>query len=363
MRDLIRTKWAAVGAAVAVTLGAGGVSLTQAAISSGEKPVYIALDAPCRLVDTRPATTIGPKNTPIAAGDANVYEIQVTGANGNCTGPLAIPAEAAAVATNVTAIAPVAPTTGRSFFTVYPGDATRPTTSNLNFLNGAPPVPNKVDVGLSATGTIKIYNNEGEAHAAVDVFGYYIDHNHDDLYYTEGEVDTALGAKANAADVYTKAETDAAVATKDNVEADVDSSTSPVALSATDAVVASVTVQTPTSGYVVVNSGGYVWNGDTIVRCSITPGTTVDLSASVNINVNATANRSAAGTTRGFTINKLFLPGSNSATYNLVCDTSGGTASYEDPQLTAIFVPDPDAFGLIVIGSGTDDGAPDASDG
>jgi hypothetical protein len=201
MRDLIRTKWAAVGAALAVTLGAGGVSLTQAAISDGEKPVYVALVEPCRLVDTRPASNIGPKNTPISAGDAGVYEIQVTGANGNCTGGLAIPADAVAVATNVTAIAPVATATGRSYFTVYPGDAARPTTSNLNFLNGAPPAPNKVDVGLSATGTIKIYNNEGTAHAAVDVFGYYIDHNHDDRYYTETEVDTALGAKANTADI------------------------------------------------------------------------------------------------------------------------------------------------------------------
>lgn len=198
MKDLIRTKWAAVGAAVAVTLGAGGVSLTQAAISSGEKPVYVALVEPCRLVDTRPASNIGPKNTPIAAGEASAYEIQVTGANGNCTGALAIPAEAVAVAANVTAIAPVAPTTGRSFFTVYPGDAALPTTSNLNFLNGAPPAPNKVDVGLSATGTIRIFNNEGTAHAAVDVFGYYIDHNHDDRYYTETEVDTAIASATDA---------------------------------------------------------------------------------------------------------------------------------------------------------------------
>ena len=191
MREIMRTRWAAIGAAVAVSLGAGGVSLTQAALTSGEKPVYVALDAPCRLVDTRPTSLVGPKNTPIAAGDAEAYEIQVTGANGQCIGGLAIPADATAVALNVTAIAPVATTTGRSYFTVYPADATRPNTSNLNFLNGSPPVPNKVDVGLSATGKIKIYNNEGTAHAAVDVFGYYVDHFHDDRYYTEAEVDAA----------------------------------------------------------------------------------------------------------------------------------------------------------------------------
>jgi hypothetical protein len=205
--SMIRSRWAAVGAAVAVTLGAGGVSLTQAAISSGEKPVFVSLDAPCRVVDTR-------SGSPIGAGDAAALTVQITGANGACTGALAIPADAVGVATNVTVIQPNGAASGRSYFTVYPNGATRPITSNLNFVNGQAPTPNKVDVGIGTGGQIIIYNNEGTAHAAVDIFGYYIDHNHDDRYYTEGEVDTALGAKADAADVYTKAEADAAHATK-----------------------------------------------------------------------------------------------------------------------------------------------------
>ena len=197
MRELLRTKWAAVGAAVAVTLGAGGVSLTQAAISTGEKPVYISLDAPCRVIDTR-------SGSPIGAGDANALTVQITGTNGECKDTLAIPADAVGVATNVTAIAPNGAASGRSYFTVYPADATRPVTSNLNFVNGQPPVPNKVDVGLSADGKIKIYNNEGTAHAAVDIFGYYVDHNHDDRYYqksetyTKGEVDSAVASATGA---------------------------------------------------------------------------------------------------------------------------------------------------------------------
>lgn len=198
MRDLIRTKWAAVGAAVAVSLGAGGVSLTQAAISSGEKPVFVSLSQPCRVADTRPSTgPIGAKGTPIAAGEANAYEIQITGDSGNCTGGLAVPSDAVAVALNVTAIQPSS-STGRSFFTVYPGDAALPTTSNVNFLSGQAPTPNKVDVGLSATGTIKIYNDAGTSNVAVDIFGYYIDHTHDDRYYTESETDTLLAEKAES---------------------------------------------------------------------------------------------------------------------------------------------------------------------
>jgi hypothetical protein len=215
--QMFRSRWAAIGAAVAVTLGAGGVSLTQAAISSDAKPVYVALDTPCRVVDTRPGdSNVGPRATPIGAGDAAAYTIQITGASGDCTGALAVPSGAVAVATNVTVIAPSGAASGRSFFTIYPAGATRPVTSNLNFVNGQAPTPNKVDVGLSADGTITIYNNEGTAHAAVDVFGYYIDHTHDDRYYTKAqtytkaEVDGALAGKANTTDVYTKTEVDAA---------------------------------------------------------------------------------------------------------------------------------------------------------
>jgi hypothetical protein len=37
----------------------------------------------------------------------------------------------------------------------------------------------------------------GTADLIVDIAGYYIDHNHDDRYYTETEVDTALTSKAD----------------------------------------------------------------------------------------------------------------------------------------------------------------------
>jgi hypothetical protein len=69
---------------------------------------------------------------------------------------------------------------------------------------------------ISAAGQFNIYNFTGNVDLLVDVNGYFVDHNHDDRYYTKGQVDTAVGAKANAADVYTKAEVDAAVGTKAN---------------------------------------------------------------------------------------------------------------------------------------------------
>ena len=251
MRHIMRTRWAAIGAAVAVTLGAGGVSLTQAALTTGEKPVYVALDAPCRLVDTRPASLVGPKNTPIAAGDAEAYEIQVTGANGQCIDALAIPADATAVATNVTAIAPVATATGRSYFTVYPADATRPGTSNLNFLNGSPPVPNKVDVGLSATGKIKIYNNEGTAHAAVDVFGYYIDHGHTGADIVDESLTGADIQNGTVSNIDTSNEPGVAFEYRDST----------FAATSTPAAVVGTSMRVPSDGYVAIEVTGMWING------------------------------------------------------------------------------------------------------
>ena len=97
-------RWAAVGAAVAVSLGAGGIGLSHAAISSGPKPVFMAI-TPCRLVDTRPGNAnIGPRSTPLGAGET--LDLRVTGSTGACTG---IPSDAVAASLNVTAIRPQRP--------------------------------------------------------------------------------------------------------------------------------------------------------------------------------------------------------------------------------------------------------------
>ena len=144
---------------------------------------------PCRLFDTRPApNNVGPRSTPLLAGD--VYTQAVTGTSGNCT----VPSAATAVAMNVTTVNGTAP----SYLTVWPADATRPLASNLNWIAGSPPTPNKVDVKLSSDGKIKLFNNGGSVDVLADVVGYYADHNHDDRYYTKAEVDGAVAA-ANAA--------------------------------------------------------------------------------------------------------------------------------------------------------------------
>jgi hypothetical protein len=165
-------RWAAMGAALAVSLGAGGIGIVNATISSGSKAVYVPI-SPCRLADTRPAPdTVGLKNTPIGAGQTHTFTVR--GSNGNCT----IPPGATAIVANVTAVAP----TAQSFMAIWPADKPQPNASSLNYSAGQAPFPNAVTVTLSADGKIKAFNKNGTVHVIVDIAGYYEDHNHDDRY-------------------------------------------------------------------------------------------------------------------------------------------------------------------------------------
>lgn len=194
-----RTRWAAFGAAVAIAVGGGGVAVTHAVVGSGERAVFVSI-TPCRLFDMRPSPdTVGSRSTPMTP--AETVTQPVTGTNGMCT----IPADATGVAMNVTAVGGTAP----SFLTIWPADADQPLASNLNWVPGTPPTPNKVDVRLSSDGRINLFNNAGTVSVFADVVGYYVDHHHDDRYYRKSQSDAQLAGKANAADVYTKSDVDA----------------------------------------------------------------------------------------------------------------------------------------------------------
>lgn len=179
MRDLVRSRWAAVGAAVAVTLGAGGVSLTQAAISDGERPVTVTVDT-TRILDTR--TGLG-----LAGGrfvDSTPQELQVTGdvpiaPSGTAT---VVPAGAVGVLVNITVVAP----DSKGFLSLRSGGAAgTPATSTVNFEAGIT-TPNAATVDLSGDGKVQIWletdNDGGTAHVLLDIVGYTVDHNHDDRY-------------------------------------------------------------------------------------------------------------------------------------------------------------------------------------
>ena len=177
--SMIRTRWAAVGAAVAVTLGAGGIGLVDAAKGSGERPVTVTIE-PCRLRDTRPDRGIGGRTAPL--GPTEAYTVQGTGPSGNCN----IPGDATGLVLNVTA----AHATDATNLRLYPTGTALPTTSNLNPRPGAPPTPNGVTVGLNGSGEFDIRNANGTVHVIIDATAYLVDHTHDDRYYTRDEIDT-----------------------------------------------------------------------------------------------------------------------------------------------------------------------------
>ncbi len=178
----LRTRWAAIGAAVAVTLGAGGFGLVSATSPDGAT-AYVPIE-PCRVTDTRSAAdlNVGPRNTPL--GSQETYVISAHGNNGRCIG---IPASATGLQLNVTALNATAP----SFITVW-ASGVLPIASSLNPRPNQPPIPNAVTTGLAADGKFSVYNNAGSVDIIVDVVGYYADHRHDDRYYTKAEVGAQL---------------------------------------------------------------------------------------------------------------------------------------------------------------------------
>lgn len=157
-----RTRWAAIGAAVAVTLGAGGMTTVNQLSASNSDPSVIVPIEPTRILDTRTGLGLtGPFTSP------EPRDLQVTGAVPTPEGNLVVvPDGATGVVLNVTASDPSA----AGFISVRPeGTPGAPTTSNLNFEAGETS-PNAVTVALSPGGAIEItYNAFNAAGPTTDV--------------------------------------------------------------------------------------------------------------------------------------------------------------------------------------------------
>ncbi|MEO1055573.1 MAG: hypothetical protein AAFY28_01515 [Actinomycetota bacterium] len=182
--------WSRIGLVLALVAGGVAVGVSSqfavsAVKSSGERAVFVPI-TPCRLLDTRPGSdNVGPRSTPIGAGES--YTVEGRSPSGNC-GAGVIPADATALTLNVTAVGATQQTNLR----FYPAGATLPTVSNLNPSPGAAPTPNAVTTDLDAAGQFVVFNFAGSVHVIIDVAGYFIDHNHDDRYYTKQQVDDAI---------------------------------------------------------------------------------------------------------------------------------------------------------------------------
>jgi hypothetical protein len=317
-RRLWRSRWAAIGAAIAVTFGGGGLFVANAASSVPSSVVTID---PVRILDTRNPVNVGLPGPFVSAVS---QKLQVSGPVPTTTGTQTpVPDGSTGVLLNVTVVSPSAD----GFLSVRPGDATgAPSTSSLNFTAGDI-VPNSVQVGLPTAGAnagqIDItYDAFGQAgpttDVLIDIVGYYTN-------ATLKELDTrvtALEAKAGL-----------------SAFAGGQSST-PLGA---DAVVKSVSLMPTADGQVLVNSSGYllnigVPNAPLTGRCSITTGTTVDLSALElsDDHLEILGGAQQIGGTRGFNVTSGVL-----LTVNYVCDVAGGTGEIDDAALTAIFTATP----------------------
>jgi hypothetical protein len=91
----------------------------------------------------------------------STYELKVTGVAG-------VPADAAAVALNVTSAGATSP----GYVTVWSCEGGRPNSSNLNFTPAAP-AANSTIVEVGAGGRVCIYNGDGPTELIVDINGWF----------------------------------------------------------------------------------------------------------------------------------------------------------------------------------------------
>jgi hypothetical protein len=165
----IRTRWAAIGAAVAVSIGGGGLFMAQAADSTSDSAYHPV--TPVRVLDTRSSGAITNGATKLKVEGT----INTINADGTTTSQEVVPSSASAVAINVT-VTKGTKNGDYGFVKAYPCSATtdaEPNASAINFENNVD-IANALNVTTSSTGEIclSVY---GSANLIVDVAGYYDD--------------------------------------------------------------------------------------------------------------------------------------------------------------------------------------------
>ncbi|MEM9516983.1 MAG: hypothetical protein AAGA42_19200 [Actinomycetota bacterium] len=170
----------ATGVVLAGAVALAGLSAWRVdASGGGEDSTYVPV-TPCRLFDTRSGSdNVGSRSTPLGAGVGGAHVQQVTGVNGDCE----VPVGAVGVSLNVT----VTNGTAQSNLRLYPDGVEVPLASNLNWVAGQAPTPNKVDVKLSADGRVVVQNFKGTVDVIADVVGY-------STRGTLGDIETRLAA-------------------------------------------------------------------------------------------------------------------------------------------------------------------------
>lgn len=305
-----RSRWAAVGAAVAVTLGAGGLFMAEAAEQSSVVPTD-----PVRIVDTRIDLGITGQLESLVPQD-----VQVTGMIPTGDGPAtAVPSGANGILLNVTVIKP----STRGFVSIRPGGATGlAETSSLNLLAGET-MANAVTVEVPTTGPGAgminvVFEGQGmlgpTTHIAIDVVGYTTNETLASLVSRVDDLEAKAPASATA------------------------KSFGDTSLTGIDAIVQTVQITAPADGQVIVNSFTRFYNNDFVTdrvgRCSISPGAVIE---------NDYAQRSlvpAGSAGSGTNLRSYDVTAGEVVTANLVCERQSGSELFQalDPAMTAIFI-------------------------
>ncbi len=314
-RQMWRSRWAAIGAAVAVTLGGGGLFAVNAA--SPESSV-VSIE-PVRILDTRNPVNVGlagPFVSPVA------QDLKVTGSVPTTTGTkTVVPAGATGVVLNVTPVG----STAAGFISVRPANATGlPSTSNVNFATGAIN-PNAVLVELPVGGA-----DDGKIEITFDAFGV-AGPTSDVLVDVVGYTTDAKLKSLEARIAALEAAQPFAVSAQKTLET----------VTATDEVVTALAVTAPVAGQVTVVSTASV--SDTVAgeetRCTITTGVVLDTGFFLQRWESAGPNTGQHAQISG--VRTFNIAAGATTAYNLVCDHVGpGTSGMESIIMSAIFTPE-----------------------
>ncbi len=301
-----RSRWAALGAAVAVSLGGGGFFVANAAVTDPASS-FVPVD-PVRVVDSRDGTGVAGPLASLADQD-----VQVTGTVNTTDGMQeVVPAGANGVVLNVTAIRP----TAGGFISVRPGGSTgTAATSSVNFEQGAI-VANSVTVAVPTSGT-----DAGEISLRFDAFGVSgptTDVTVDIVGYTTSATLTALQAG--------QLSVSAGGDTTMNIET-------------SGTVVQTVELLAPAAGEVLVSSHTSIYNNDNVNQQSANCAITID-GARGNVLQQVTIPAFRAGSISG--IRAFAVTEGQSLTIELLCAKSSASNTEImqafDAALTAHFV-------------------------
>lgn len=302
-----RARWAAFGAAVAVSLGAGGLGIVSATAPDGAS-AYTPID-PCRLADTRVDGNVGPHNTPLGPDAVFTFD-----GWGDVPGDCNLPENTTGLQLNVTAVGATQLTNLR----FYPAGGATPTVSNLNPSPGAPPTPNAVTVSLNDAGQFDVFNRFGNVDIVIDVAGYYGDHQHDG--------DDIINSSLTRVDI------------ADEPGVSWARELNPNPFGATDLIV-STDLHAPASGHVTVEATAILEGtngGLDQVSCTLSDGSTNENTAIETIWTEP-ANTAADSivVTRSFPVSA-----AGEVTYSMLCQPiAGGGAIASQAFITATYVP------------------------